>query len=49
VGKRGPSNTVWPGPRPTSVASGILIDPTVGLQYTNVTERTDRQDNGLVA
>jgi len=24
-----PSNTVWPGPRPTSLPSGILIHPTV--------------------
>jgi len=28
------------------VPSGILIYPTVWLQYTNVAERTDRQDNG---
>jgi len=35
--------TQWPGPRPTLVPSGILINPTVWLQYTNVTE-TDRQD-----
>jgi len=24
-----PSNTVWPGPRPTSLPSGVLIHPTV--------------------
>jgi len=39
-------NTMWPGPRPTSVPSGILIHPTVWPQYTNV---TDRQKNGSVA
>ena len=24
-----PSNTMWPGPRPTSIPSGIVIHPTV--------------------
>ena len=51
------SNTMWPGPRPTCVPSFILIRPTVWPQYTNVTERTDRQtdrqtdrtDNGPIA
>jgi len=39
-----PSNIMWPGPRPISVPSGILIHPTVWPQYTNVTDRhTDRQ------
>jgi len=38
-----PSNTMWPGPRPTCMASFILIYPTVWLEYTNVTDRTDRQ------
>ena len=33
------SNTVWPGPRPTSVPSGILIHPTVWPHYA----KTDRQ------
>jgi len=38
-----PSNTMWPGPRPTSVPSGILIYRTVWPQYTNVSDRqTDR-------
>ena len=41
-----PSNTMRPRPRPTSVASGILIHPTVWAQYTNV---ADRQDNGPMA
>jgi len=50
-GAGSPSNTMsphrmWPGPRPTSVPSGILIHPTVWPQYTNV---TDRQNNGPVA
>jgi len=35
-----PSNTMWPGPRPISVPSFILIHPTVCPQYTNVTDRT---------
>ena len=38
---------------PTSVPSGILIHPTVWPQYTNVTDRQDRQtdmtDNGPIA
>jgi len=34
-----PSNTMWPGPRPTSVPSGILIHPTVWARYTNVRDR----------
>jgi len=36
---------VWPGPRPTSVPSFILIHRTVSPQHTNVTET----DNGLIA
>jgi len=39
-----PSNTLSPGPRPTSVPSDILIHPTIWPQYTDV-----RQDNGPVA
>jgi len=38
-----PSNTVWPGPRSTSVPSGILIHSTVWPQYTNITDRRDRK------
>jgi len=38
-----PSKTVWSVPRPASIPSGILIHPTVWPQYTNVTDRTDRQ------
>jgi len=37
------SNIVWPGPRPTSIPSFILIHPTVWPQYTNVADRQDRQ------
>ena len=43
------SNTMWPGLRPTSVPSGILIHPAIWTQYTNVTDRQDRQDNGPIA
>ena len=42
-GAASPSNTMWFGPRPTSIPSGILILPTVWPQYTNVTDRQDRQ------
>jgi len=38
-----PSNTMSPGPRTTSVPSGILIHPTVWPQYTNVTDRQTGQ------
>jgi len=47
-----PSNTVWPGPRPTCMPSFILIRPAVWPQYTNVTDRQtgqDRTDNGPIA
>ena len=36
-GAGSPSNTMWPGLRPTSAPSFILIHPTVWPQYTNVT------------
>jgi len=41
------SQTTSPGPRPTSVPSGILIHPTVCQQYTNVTDRQDRRSRGI--
>jgi len=48
-----PSNTIWPGTRPTCMPSFILIRPTVWPQCTNVTDRTDRTDrqtdNGPIA
>ena len=49
-GDGSPSNTMWPGPRPTSIPSGILIHPAVWPQYTNVTDRTaqDRQTDRTV-
>ena len=43
AGSHSPSSTMWRGPRPTSMPSFILIHPTVWPQYTNVTDRTDRQ------
>jgi len=39
-----PSNTMWPGTRPTRMPSFILIRPTVWPQYINVTDRQDRTD-----
>jgi len=39
-----PSNTMWPGSRPTSLPSGTLIHQTVWSQCTNVMDRTDRTD-----
>jgi len=39
-GAGSPSNTMWPGPRPTCMPSFILIRPTVWPQYINVTDRT---------
>ena len=41
-----PSNTKSPGPRPTTIPSGVVIHPAVWPQYTNVTDRTD---NGSIA
>ena len=43
-GGAGPNLIMWPGPWPTTMPSFILIHPTVWPQYTNVTDRTDRQD-----
>jgi len=58
-GARSPSNTVWPGPRPTCMLSFILIRLTVWPQYTNAIDKQDRQtgqdrqdrqtDNGPIA
>jgi len=45
VGELGP-NTMWPGQRPTSVPSDILIHPAVWPQDTSVTRQTD---NGPIA
>ena len=43
-----PSSTIWPGSRPASVPSGILIRP-LQTTDTNVTDRTDKQDIGPIA
>jgi len=43
------SNIAWPGPRLTSIPSGILIHPTIWPQYTNVTDRqTGQTYNGPI-
>jgi len=42
-GAGSPSNTVWPGLRPTRMPSFISIRPTVWPQYTNVTDRQTGQ------
>jgi len=43
AGAGSPSNTMWPGTRPTCVPSFVLIRSTVWPQCTNVTDRqTDR-------
>jgi len=42
------SNTMWPGTRPTCVLISILIHLTVWPQYTNVTDRHDRQRSGRI-
>jgi len=44
------SNTMWPGPRLTCMPSFILIRPTAWPQYSNVTDRQERQtDKGPIA
>jgi len=48
-GTGSPSNTMSPGPRPTTVPSDILIHPTVWSQYTNVIDRQNRQENDPAA
>jgi len=48
-GAGSPSNTMSPGPRPTSIPSDILIHPTVWPQYTKLQTGQDRQENGHVA
>jgi len=39
---------LWPGPRPTSMPSFILIHPTVWPHFTDVTDRTGQIDNGTI-
>jgi len=52
-GSGSPSNTMWLMVRRSFMSSFILIHLTVWPQYTNVTDRTDRQtgqkDNGPIA
>ena len=48
-GAGSPSNTTWPWPRPTCMPSFIFIHPTIWPKYTNVADRTDRQDSGPIA
>ena len=48
-GAGSPFNTMLLGPRPTFMPSFIFIRPTVWPQYTNVTDKTDRQDNCPIA
>jgi len=48
-GTGSPSNTMSPGPRPTTVPSDILIHATVWSQYTNVIDRQNRQENDPAA
>jgi len=47
-GAGSPSNTMCPGPRPTCMPSFVLIHPTIWPQFTDVTDRQDRTDNGPV-
>jgi len=46
-GAGSPSNTMWPGPRPTSIPSGILIHPAVWPQQTWA-ENWERKRKGRV-
>ena len=39
-----PSNTMWPGPRPTSMPSGILMHPVIWLQQIWVVRGSPRFD-----
>jgi len=51
-GPGSPSNTVWPGLRPTCMTSLILIRSTVWPQYTNITYKTGQErqtENGPIA
>jgi len=42
-GAGSPPNTMWPGSRPTSMISFILIHPTIWPQYITVSDRQDTQ------
>ena len=48
-GAGSPTKTLWLGLRPTSMPSFILIYPTVWPQYSNITDRQNKQTvNGLI-
>ena len=51
LGRHGsPSAAMWPGPRPSSMPSGILMRPFGHNTPTSQTDRqTDRTDNGPIA
>jgi len=42
-----PSNTMWPGPRPTCMPSFILIHPTIWPQYSFVNGRPKKPNLNL--
>jgi len=42
-GAASPSNTMPPGPKPTSVPSGVLVHQTIWPQYANATDRQTGQ------
>jgi len=46
VGARCSSKTMWPGPRPTSTSSFILIYPIVWPKYTNITDKRQIDSKG---
>jgi len=48
-GSWSPSNSMLPGPMPTSVPSDILICPLVWLPYNNAADRTDRTGRKMVS
>ena len=47
-GAGSPSNTMWPGPRPTCTPSFIWIGLTVWPQYSTPTLQTDRTGHTTV-
>jgi len=47
-GAGSPSNTMWSGPRHTSIPSGILIHSIVWPQYTDVTDRQRSDSIGRI-
>ena len=41
--------SMWPWLRPTCMPSGILFHPAIWPQYTNITDREHRTENGSIA